>query len=515
MSTSKGLGPAFHPPQVRPRDRHNEKLVAKVHPPDWINPVPRSRYNMVVIGAGTAGLVTAIIAARVGGKVALIERHLLGGDCLNYGCVPSKALIRAARVAAAVREAGSFGVGLDGAAVVNFSAVMERMRRLRSEISRHDAAERFRKAGIDVFFGSARFKGSDSVAFGETTLHFARACIATGARAAAPPIPGLSQAGYLSNENLFSLTKLPRRFGVIGGGPIGCEMAQSFARFGAEVILFEADERILTHDDPALTERVYDALVADGVQFVMSAKVARVAQTARGKLIEYSKDGISYEAVVDEILVAAGRTPNLDLDLETAGVDYDPRAGITVDDRLRTTNPRVYAAGDVCSSFKFTHMAEAMAGVVIRNALFFGRARTSALTIPWSTYTDPELAHVGLTPSMAAERDLEITSFEQPFTEVDRAVLEGESHGLARIHLRRGSDEILGASVVASHAGEMISEITLAMTTGLGLRKIAATIHPYPTQSEVWKKLANQYMKTRLTPFATSVFRRLLRWRRR
>ena len=497
-----------------PADEHNEKLLANVHPAAWKNPRADGRYNMVVSGAGTAGLVTAIVAAGLGAKVALFERHLLGGDCLNYGCVPSKGVLRAARAAADVRDAGRFGVRVPKGVQVDFGAAMARMRRLRYEISRHDAAERFRKEGVDVYLGSASFTGPDTVEVGGQTLRFSRACIASGARAAAPPISGLEDAGYLTNETIFSLTELPRRLGVIGGGPIGCEMAQAFARFGSEVVQLEMGEHVLGRDDPDAAARVQAALIADGVRVITGAQVGSVSRESGGRRVTFRRGASEESVVVDEILVAVGRAPNVEgLGLDQAGVRYG-RRGVEVDDHLRTSNRRVYAAGDVCFAFKFTHTADALAGIVIRNALFFGRARASKLVIPWCTYTDPELAHVGLDPSQATQQGMETDTYSLEFDLVDRPVLEGDDRGLAKIHVRRGSDRIVGATVVGRHAGELISEITLAMTHGLGLAKIAGTIHPYPTKSEVWRKLANAYMKTRLTPGARRWISRILSWRR-
>lgn len=501
-------------PLVVPDDEFNRQLVANTHPSDWVNPTAGGRYNMVVIGAGTAGLVTAIIAAGLGGKVALIERHLLGGDCLNYGCVPSKGLIRAARAAADARDSGEFGVAGCEKLAVDFAAVMERMRRLRASISRHDAASRFQGEGVDVYLGSGRFAGRDTIEVAGQTLRFHRACIATGARAAAPPIEGLEETGYLTNETIFSLTELPSRLGVIGGGPIGCEMGQSFARFGSSVTQLEMGPHVLGRDDADAALRVQKAMLADGVRIETGVKVVSTTSGTTGKIIRFERDGRLEEVVVDEILVAVGRAPNVEgLGLEAAGVEYG-RRGVKVDDHLRTANPRVYAAGDICFAYKFTHTADALAGIVIRNALFFGRRKASSLTIPWCTYTDPELAHVGLSPEQALERGIETDTFEVSFADVDRAVLDGDEEGLAKIHVKRGTAEIVGATLLARHAGEMISEITLAITHGLGLDKIAQTIHPYPTQSEVWKRLANAYMKTKLTPGAKRWTTRLLAWRR-
>jgi len=503
------------PIEVLPNDEYNRALVANVHPPDWVNPQPSSRYNLVVIGAGTAGLVTAIGAAGLGAKVALIERQLMGGDCLNVGCVPSKAIIRASRAVAQVRRAAELGVNVPGPVTVDFPAVMERMRRLRASISPHDSAARFRDQGVDVFLGQGTFTGSDTVEVGGTTLKFKRAVIATGARAAAPPIPGLEKVDYLTNETLFSLTELPGRLAVIGAGPIGCEMAQAFARLGAEVSLLETSPQILSREDQDAAAIVQSAMQEDGVKLLLSCKIEAIRQQGSEKIIAYRNGRETNELRVDAILVAVGRKPNLEgLGLETVGVESDPQTGVVVDDRLRTTHPRIYAAGDICFPYKFTHTADAMARIVIQNSLFFGRAKTSSLNIPWCTYTEPEIAHVGLYEHQARERGIEVDTFLQSFAGVDRAILDGETEGFVKIHVRRGSDKILGATIVAPHAGDMISQITTAMTGNIGLGKIAKTIHPYPTQAEAIKRTADAYSRTRLTPKVKAIFDRWLAWTR-
>lgn len=499
-------------PQAQPLDVHDRRLIANVHPTDWINPRPSGRYNMVVIGAGTAGLVTAAGAAGLGAKVALIERHLMGGDCLNVGCVPSKALIRCARALADVREAGEYGVSVPDGAAVDFPAVMERMRKLRAGISPHDSATRFRELGIDVFIGEARFTGSDTVDVNGTTLQFARACIATGARAAALPIPGLADAGYLTNETIFSLTTLPVRLAVIGAGPIGCEMAQTFARFGSSVTLLEAGPHVLGREDRDAAERIRTALLRDGVDVRCGVQIEAVRKDGAERVI---KLGSGEELRAEQILLGVGRTPNVEgLGLKAAGVVFDPRSGVHVDDRLRTSNKRIYAAGDVCSVYKFTHAADFMARIVIQNALFFGRSKAGALTIPWCTYTDPEIAHVGLYERDAEQRGIEVQTITIELSEVDRAVLDGEVAGFLKVHLKKGTDRILGATLVARHAGEMINEITLAMVAGKGLGTIARTIHPYPTQAEVIRQAGDAYNRTRLTPFVRRLFNLILKFRR-
>jgi pyruvate/2-oxoglutarate dehydrogenase complex dihydrolipoamide dehydrogenase (E3) component len=479
-----------------------------------VNPTPSGRYNLVVIGGGTAGLVTAAGAAGLGAKVALIERHLLGGDCLNVGCVPSKALLRSARAAAAVREAGAFGVRVEGDATVDFPAVMTRLRRLRADLSPHDSAARFRELGVEVYLGDGRFTGADTIEVGGRTLHFARAAIATGARAAAPDIPGLASVPYLTNETVFSLTELPRRLAVIGAGPIGCELAQGFARFGADVVLIESAAGILPREDREAAAVLRAALERDGVRILRDGRDLSVARGDGGIRWQLATAGREQEGIADALLVAVGRAPNVEgLGLEAAGVAYD-RKGVRVDERLRTTNPKIYACGDVCSRFKFTHAADFMARIVIQNALFGGRRRVSELVIPWCTYTAPEVAQVGLTVEQARADGIAIDTFTLPLDRVDRAILDGEENGFVRVHVRRGTDRIVGATVVAAHAGDLIGELSLAMTAKIGLRGIGAAIHPYPTQAEAIRKLGDLYGRTRLTPFVKRLFRGWLAWRR-
>jgi pyruvate/2-oxoglutarate dehydrogenase complex dihydrolipoamide dehydrogenase (E3) component len=502
-------------PIIRPWDEHNQNWVAQVHPADWTNPKPASRYNLVVIGAGTAGLVSAAGAAGLGAKVALIERHLMGGDCLNTGCVPSKALIGAARAAAAVRDAAEFGVHVPEGVRIDFSHVMERMRRLRASIAPHDSVKRFSELGIDVFIGSGRFVDSHTVAVAGETLRFKKAVIATGARASAPPIAGLDKVEYLTNESLFSLTELPRRLAVIGAGPIGCEMAQAFRRFGSEVFLVETVHGILPREDSDASGIVLESMLKDGVTLLCCGKDLNLSKADGGRVrLAVESHSKRYDEVVDKLLVAVGRSANVEgLGLEAAGVTYSKK-GVQVNDQLQTTQPDIYAAGDICSPYQFTHAADFMARTVIRNALFFGRAKASALTIPWCTYTEPEIAHVGLYAKQAQEQGIAVDTFTRELADVDRAILEGRTKGLVRVHARKGSDRIAGATIVAHNAGDMIAEITLAMTSGIGLKQIADTIHPYPTQAEAIRQVGDAYNRTRLTPFAKSLLARWMAWRR-
>jgi pyruvate/2-oxoglutarate dehydrogenase complex dihydrolipoamide dehydrogenase (E3) component len=501
---------------ISPDTPENRELADNVHPADWVNPVPAGRYNLVVIGAGTAGLICAAGAAGLGARVALIERHLMGGDCLNAGCVPSKGVIRASRALHDARSSEEFGV-LDGSqGGFDFGRAMARMRRLRTDISAHDSARRFRdELGVDVFIGQGSFSGPDTVEVDGTTLRFKKAAVCTGARAAAPPIPGLEQAGYLTNETVFSLTELPPRLAVIGAGPIGCELAQAFARFGSRVTLIELGERVLGREDSDAAEVIHAAFILEGIELQLGVTIAGVEKRGSEKILRLGRNGQTVEIAVDEILVGVGRAPNIEgLGLEKARVVFD-RSGVTVSDTLQTSNPDVYAAGDICSPFKFTHTADALARILLANALFKGRQRTSALTIPWCTYTDPEIAHVGMYEQDAIAKGLEVTTLTVPLSDVDRAVLDGETEGFARVHLKKGSDRILGATIVARHAGEMINEFSLAITSGLGLGAIARTIHPYPTQAEVVKKLADMHNRARLTPFVRRLLAGWLTWQRR
>ncbi|HEY9158127.1 mercuric reductase [Candidatus Binatus sp.] len=500
-----------HALKHEPLDAYNLALTENLHPAAWINPEPARRYNMVVIGAGPAGLVIAAGAAILGAKVALVERDLMGGDCLNFGCVPSKALIRSARAAAAVRDAGRFGVEVPAGVRVNFQAVMERMRRLRAELSPTDSANRFRSLGVDVFIGDGRFTGPDCVEVDGRKLRFRKAAIATGARAAAIPIPGLAAAGYLTNETVFSLTELPRRIAVIGAGPIGCELAQTFARFGAQVTILEVAPQILIREDRDAAERVERAIVRDGVEIITGCRISGVELRGNEKIIATQRAGISREIIADEILIGVGRVPAVEgLNLEAAMIEYDRQNGVKVDDYLRTTNPIVYAAGDVASPYKFTHLADAHARIILRNALFFGLKRASRLTIPWCTYTDPEIAHVGLYEAEAKQRGITVATYTQELAEVDRAVLDGETDGFVKLHVRQGSDRIVGATVVASHAGEIISELTAAIAAGVGLGRLGDVIHPYPTQADAIRRAAGLYTRTRLTPLVAGLMKRWL-----
>ncbi len=500
-------------PMVVPWDIHNQRLVANLHPLDWTNPKPAPRYNLVVIGGGTAGLVTAAGAAGLGAKVALVEKHLMGGDCLNVGCVPSKSLIRSSRALADALDAERFGIRVPPGTTVDFAQVMERMRKIRAGISPHDSVERFSSLGIDVFLGEAHFTDSETVEVAGSKLRFKKAVIATGARAVHPAIEGLKDTGYLTNETVFSLTQRPNRLAVIGGGPLGCELAQAFQRLGSNVSLFHDKGHILDREDADAAAILQRQFSREGVRVLLNCKIGRVEKTGEGKLIHYREADKSGSITVDEILIGAGRAPNVQgLGLEKAGVEYDDKKGVMVNDHLQTTNARIYAAGDICMKWKFTHAADAAARIVIQNALFFGRKKLSALTMPWTTFTDPEIAHVGIYEHEAKEQGIELDTFIRHFSEVDRAIVDGEEEGFVKIHTRKGMDKILGATVVARHAGDMIGELSLAITAKIGLGKLAGVIHSYPTQAEAIRQCGDIYNRTRLTPRINTIFSKWLKW---
>ena len=501
---------------MKPVDQYDRQLLNRVHPEDWINPTPQSEYDLIVIGAGTAGLVVAAGSAGlgIGLKIALIEKESMGGDCLNVGCVPSKCLIRSSRVVGEIQNAASLGVTAQGVSV-DFAMVMERMRKVRSEISQNDSAQRFRDLGIDVFFGAAQFEDSHHIRVADTSLKFKKAVIATGARAKRPDVVGLNQAGFLTNESVFSLTECPKRLAVIGGGPIGCELAQAFQRLGSQVTLIHKNAQLLDKEDPDAAGIVQTQLQKDGVNIFINAQLQNVSVSDRGKVLSIQlPNGQITEIIVDEILIGAGRSPNVeDLNLGAIGIEFDRHKGVLVNDYLQTSQPHIFAAGDVCMDWKFTHAADFAARIVIKNAFFspfgLGKSKLSNLVMPWVTYTQPEIAHVGLYAHQATVPTTTITIL---MSTIDRAITDDEENGFVKVLLREGSDEILGATIVANHAGEMISEITTAMVNKISLGKLAAVIHPYPTQADGIRKAADAYRKTLLTDRTRSLLKLLSKW---
>jgi pyruvate/2-oxoglutarate dehydrogenase complex dihydrolipoamide dehydrogenase (E3) component len=502
-------------PNSFPVDHSDLEHLESARPHDWVNPEPAPCYNLVVLGGGPAGLVAARGAVAFGAKVALIEDDMLGGDCLNVGCVPSKTIIRTSRLYADMENARHFGARLDGGIDVDFPLVMDRMRRIRRRISREDSVGRLAEEGIDVFFGKGRFTGPDTIEVDGARLRFKKALVATGSRPLDPKIPGLEEAGYLTNENAFNLTRRPSRMLVIGGGPLGCETAQAFARLGVKVTIAQNEPKFLPWEERDAAQIISDALAHDGVEIRLNTQVVAVRTEGRNKIADLVNADWKSSVTVDEIIVGVGRSPNVEgIGLDAAGIEYDTAKGIKVDDFLRTANRRVYAAGDVCLRYKFTHMADASARIAVRNALFPGRSRMSRLTVPWCTYTDPEIAHVGMYVIQARERGIPVRTFTILMHDVDRAVTDGEDEGFVKIHVREGTDRILGATIVARHAGEMINGISLAIGSGMGLRALAKVIHTYPTQAEAIKMAADAYNRTRLTPLVKAASARWFSWLR-
>lgn len=498
MADPAGL-PRAHSP-------HDARRDALAHPTDWTNPTPHGRYDLVVLGGGTGGLVAAAGAAGLGARVALVERHLLGGDCLNVGCVPSKGLIAAARAWHAASAAHAFGGPSVTDEGVDATIALERMRAARADIAPNDGAARFAGLGVDVFLGDGAFVAADAIAVGPATLAYRRAVLATGGRPAVPPIDGLAEVGFLTNESVFDLARLPARLVVIGGGPIGCELAQAFARLGVRIALVDRGERLLSKEDADAAEVVQAAMARDGVRLELGVALERATRGPGGVAVEGARGGEPVRVEGDAILVAAGRRPNVEgIGLERAGIATSER-GVVVDARLRTTNRRVFAVGDVNGTQQFTHLADAQARLALQNAFFLGRGRHDRLVVPRVTYTSPELATVGMTRAEARERGVETDEVTVAFEHVDRAIVEHDTQGFARVLLRRGSDAIVGVTVVGEAAGEIVGEASVAMTNGLSLGKLGAAIHPYPTRAEVLRKAADQHRRTRLTPTVRRLF---------
>ncbi len=495
-------------------DEHEARRRSQVRPAAWVNPTPAARYDLVVIGAGTAGLVCAMGAASLGARVAVAERHLLGGDCLNTGCVPSKSLIHSARMAANGRVSPEGGVA--AAVTVDFGRVMQRLRARRATIAAADSVARLTKAGVDVFFGDGRFLGPDAVGVGHAVLRFRKAVVATGARPVVPRLSGLLDVPYLTNETVFETTTLPSHLLVLGAGPIGCELAQAFARLGAAVTIVGHGLQPLPREDAEAAALVRQRMERDGVRFELGVGVEAASYAGRIVSLDVSTDrgaGPPRRRLDgDALLIAVGRAPNVEhLGLADAGIAVEA-SGVVVDDRLRTTNSRVYASGDVCSAYKFTHAADALSRIVVQNALFFGRRKASALVIPRVTFTSPEIAHVGVTSHEVANSGGRLQSITVPLSEIDRAVVDDDVDGFVRVHHERG--RLRGTTIVSTDAGEMLGEAVFALTHGGTLGDFAATIHPYPTRSEAFRKVGDAYRRQGLTPMVARWLVKYFRWTR-
>lgn len=464
---------------------------ALVAPREHVNPVPRGRYHLVVIGAGPGGLVTAIAAAGLGARVALVERHAMGGDCLNVGCVPSKALLE-----------------ITARAGVDFDRAFAWLREVRAGIAEHDSVQRYTAAGVDVYQGEARFVGPAAVEVAGQRLAARRFVIATGARAAVPPIPGLADVEPLTNETLFDLREQPRRLAILGAGAIGCEMAQVFARLGTEVHLFERAAQVLPLEHAAAGTVLAEALVREGVTLHLGEAVSAVRREDGAVLIEAGDRAVT----VDRVLVALGRQPNVAaLDLAAAGVRQLQDGRIAVDRRLRTSNRRIYAVGDVCSAQQFTHNADLQARAVVQNALFLPTARVDGAVIPHCTYTCPEVASVGRGEADLVAAGVAFERYRVDFADLDRGRAAGEREGFAEVLTTAGGDRILGATLVGHDAGEQIAPLVLMMSRKLGLGAASSLVLPYPTRAEYLKRLGDAVNRQRLTPRVAGLLRGWLR----
>jgi pyruvate/2-oxoglutarate dehydrogenase complex dihydrolipoamide dehydrogenase (E3) component len=477
-------------------------------------------YNVVVIGGGTAGLVAAAGTAGLGGRVALIERNKMGGDCLNYGCVPSKALIASARAINRIRHACELGLEVQEPRF-EFENVFESMRGRRARIAPNDSAERFESLGVDVFFGQASFVSPHEIAVDGRTLRAKNFVIATGTRASIPPIEGIRDVPYFTNETIFDqLRRKPESMIVLGGGPIGCELGQAISRFGVKVTIVEVLDQILPKEDVEVADCVETLLEAEGIRVLRSSRATRVCKRD-GKthfdLVRTPRatdEGKPMKVIADTLLISAGRVPNIaELNLEAAGVRCGP-LGVEVNAYLQTSQPHIYAAGDIVGSYQFTHTADAHARVVVRNILMplqLLRQRIDYSAMPWCTYTDPEIARVGLNERDAKRENLGYDLICVRTSELDRAVVEGEELGFVKVLTAKGTDEILGVTLMAAHAGDLLPEFVLAMKHHIGLSKLASTIHAYPTFAELARKVGDRYNRKRLTPFLKRIFTWLYR----
>lgn len=481
---------------VYPLDIHNAKLLDAVAPKDWTNPDRGEDfvYDIISIGAGAGGLVSSRQSARRGAKAALIEKHMAGGDCLNVGCVPSKALLRSARALRETKNHENAELGVvqkEGGNLesVDFAKIMLRLRKLRAHISTGDSYKTTMDLGVDAYQGTAKFTGPNTLEVGGKTLKFKKAVVSTGGRAFEPPTPGLKGTPYTTNANLFNLSKLPKSMVMIGAGPIGSEMAQAFATFGTKVTIIAS--RFLPKEDPEAAALVRSAMEVDGVNFDIGARASKVEYKDGMFKVWGGKDSVNVHEC-EVLLVAAGRVPNIEgIGLEAAGIEYT-RKGVTINEFLQTSNPNVYAVGDVASKYQFTHMSGFMAGMACDNAIFGEKRSVNDLTIPWVTFTEPEVAHVG-----KYEEEIEggCDTYTASLEHNDRAILEGTNSGFFKVHCAKGTDKILGGTICCFHAGEMLQELTLAIqfNIGLGRAGLGGVIHSYPTMSEGMAGVANSY----------------------
>jgi len=470
-----------------------EELLKEIFPRDWKNPKPAELYDLVVIGAGPGGMTAASLAAGYHKRVALVEKEHMGGECLSYGCIPSKAMLRSSRAADEMRNGKEFGIECSGKVSVDFSAVMDRVRRLRNAVSKHDSPSLFQQMGIDLFLGDGHFTAPDRLEVSGYSLHFKKAILATGTLPLQLNVPGLKEAGYLTNQTVFELTHLPKRLAVFGAGAMGCELAQAFSRFGSQVMMITHGSRILSHEDATAAERLAKQFEKEGIQILTNSKIARIETKGKEKIIHIEGRSPIH---ADEILVALGRLPQVQgFGLEKANVSADPKNGIAVNDFLQTSNPNIYSIGDM--SYKFTHVSTEHAHLAVQNIFGSGNGRKSTLAVPWCTFTDPEIAHVGMDENEAAAKGIPVSKIQFEMADVPRAILDGDTVGFCKLFVREGTDQILGATLMSKHAGEMISELSVAIANQIGLTGLTRAIHCFPTQAEVFRMAAAALLKKR------------------
>jgi len=478
----------------------------------------RFDYNLIVIGAGAAGLVSSYIGATVGARVALIEKHRMGGDCLNTGCVPSKALIRTARLMADVRDSQKYGVS-EASARLHWPDVQARIRQVIKKIEPHDSVERYEGMGVEVIDGEARLIDPWTVQVGEKRLTGRAIILATGAEPLVPELPGLDQVDFVTSDTLWDIPDLPERLVVIGGGPIGCELAQAFARLGSQVSLIEMGERLLPREDGEVSEMLAERFKNEGIALNLGQRAVRVERTGEGdRLICADMDGNEQTVTFDRLLVALGRrSRTTGFGLDELGVALDESGRIEADGLQRTRFPNIYVCGDASGPYQFTHVAAHQAWSAAVNALIspFWSFRTDYRVIPWVTFTDPEIARVGLSESEAREKEVDFEVTRYGIDDLDRAIADSADHGMVKVLTEKGRDRILGATLVGVHAGEMLPEFVLAMKHGLGLNKVLGTIHVYPTFSEANKYAAGEWKKANKPETALKLARKFFAWRRR
>ena len=472
--------------------------------------------NVVVIGAGSAGLVASLIIARAKAKVILIEKNRMGGDCLNTGCIPSKSFIRSGRIMSYIRRANEFGID-DASADVNFSNIMVRVNKIITKIEPHDSVERFTSLGVECVIGGARIESPYTVSVNGHSINTRSIILATGARPIVPTIPGLEEIDYLTSDTVWSLQELPRRLLVVGGGPIGCELAQAFHNLGSEVTQVDIASRLLPREDPEVSQAVMDKFIGDGIKVIIGCQLDSFGNDGGQLFIKIRHQQEELRIYFDNVLLAIGRKPNVEgFGLEELGLSLTPQGSVQVDNAMRTAYPNIYACGDVATSYQFTHMASFQAWFAALNALtgslWLSRAKYNV--VPWATFTDPEVARVGLSEQEAKEQNTayEITRYNME--QHDRSLADGEAHGFIKVLTIPGKDKILGVTIVGHHAGELIGEFTFAMTHGMGLKKIAAVTHIYPTLLEGNKFAANAWRSTRLPERYFTLMEKYFRWQR-